>query len=330
VDGNRFSAEANHAWQGAAGQGDWSWDCRFSAPQQIGAILQITGDHDFVLRDAPLSYVWQWSLDGDRWNDLPTTTTPRERRTFRLHRLPQPQLVRAVRLRIFSAAGRAPTLREVEFYSGSGEAVAFPTWVVAVNTTDQPSLPGHGQEFIPLARSCPGWGALQAQQVWLADFDEEFIQAEPRPLCAFLSGNFKDWCQIAREPWRGVQAVLAKRRLPMWASCGGAQGLAILAEVGVDHPWDCPHCRDRNAPKTPIYTHIGHTGTRPCGDYSACIFERGPQPVKRLTADPVFDGLPDVFTVMESHCGQIDWPPAGWELIATGGPGAKTKTNACA
>jgi hypothetical protein len=113
----------------------------------------------------------------------------------------------------------------------------------------------------------------------------------------------------------------------MWASCGGAQGLAILAEVGVDRPWDCPHCRDPLAPRTPIYTHIGHTGTRPCGDYSACIFERGPHRVRQLTSDPVFHGLPAEFSVMESHCGQIEWPPQGWQLIATAGEGTKTKTQ---
>ena len=30
---------------------------------------------------------------------------------------------------------------------------------------------------------------------------------------------------------------------------------------------------------------------------------------------------------MESHCGQIEWPPQGWELIATCGDGGKTKTQ---
>ncbi len=130
---------------------------------------------------------------------------------------------------------------------------------------------------------------------------------------------------ISREPWRGTQEVLEQRTLPIWASCGGAQGLAILAEVGVDRAWDCPHCRDPLAPKTPIYTHIGHTGTRPCGDYSACIFERGPHRVRQLTSDPVFDGLPTEFSAMESHCGQIAWPPQGWQLIATAGEGTKTQ-----
>ena len=86
-----------------------------------------------------------------------------------------------------------------------------------------PDLPGHGQEFIPLARSCAGWENVQAQQVWLGSFDEMFVGAEPRPLCAFLSGNFKDWCEIAREPWRGTEQVMKRGHLPMWASCGGAQ-----------------------------------------------------------------------------------------------------------
>ena len=108
---------------------------------------------------------------------------------------------------------------------------------------------------------------------------------------------------------------------------GGAQGLALLSEYGVDHPWDCPHCRDPLNPKTPLYTHLGHTDRRPCGDYSACEFERGVCCVRQIGRDPVFAGLPQDFPVMESHCGQIQWPPTGWELVATAGPGAKTKTQ---
>ena len=30
---------------------------------------------------------------------------------------------------------------------------------------------------------------------------------------------------------------------------------------------------------------------------------------------------------MESHCGQINWPPKGWMLAVTAGTGAKTKTQ---
>jgi hypothetical protein len=142
-----------------------------------------------------------------------------------------------------------------------------------------------------------------------------------------LSGNFKDWCQVDRETWRGTAEVLKADALPMWASCGGAQGLAILAETGVDKPWDCPHCRDPRAPKLPIYTHIGHTGVRPCGDYSACVHERGPHEIVKVGDDVVFRGLPATFQVMESHCGQIEWPPAGWSLIATAGAGTLTKTQ---
>jgi GMP synthase-like glutamine amidotransferase len=49
--------------------------------------------------------------------------------------------------------------------------------------------------------------------------------------------------------------------------------------------------------------------------------------VRRVGHDPVFAGLPNEFPVMENHCGQLAWPPAGWELIATAGPGAKTLTQ---
>jgi len=30
---------------------------------------------------------------------------------------------------------------------------------------------------------------------------------------------------------------------------------------------------------------------------------------------------------MESHCGQIEWPPDGWDLIMGAGPGTQTKTQ---
>jgi hypothetical protein len=168
IDGNRFSVEPSQAWQGAPGQGTWWWQVRFPEPREVGAILQVFGDHPFVLRDAPRDYLWQWSSDGR---------------------------------------------------------------------------------------------------------------------------------------------------------------LAILAEVGVDHAWDCPHCRNTSSPKTPIYTHLGHTGARPCGDYSACIFERGPNWIRPETRDPVFAGLAEEFLAMESHCGQIEYPPKGWQLIATAGAGTKTKTQ---
>ena len=49
---------------------------------------------------------------------------------------------------------------------------------------------------------------LPAQQIWLTDFTPEFVDIEPRPLCAFLSGSFHDWCQVNREHWRGTSRVL--------------------------------------------------------------------------------------------------------------------------
>jgi GMP synthase-like glutamine amidotransferase len=49
--------------------------------------------------------------------------------------------------------------------------------------------------------------------------------------------------------------------------------------------------------------------------------------MRLLRRDPAFAGLPREFETMESHCGQIEWPPAGWDLVVTAGPGAKTRTQ---
>src|SRR5262249_37554320 len=128
VDHDRFSAETGHVWQGAPNTSNWWWQIRFDAPKEIGAVLQIAGDHSFVLRDAPRDFVWQWSMDGREWNDLRSTRTVGERRTFRLHRLQSPQRANFLRLQISAASGAFPTLREVEFFSSPNDAVPFPDW----------------------------------------------------------------------------------------------------------------------------------------------------------------------------------------------------------
>jgi len=327
LSGNRFECGAGAAWKGDPAAAGWWWQVRFPEPRAVGALLQIQGDDPLRLRNAPRKYVWQGSLDGKNWRDLKETQTDRERRTFRIHRLKRAVQVQYLRLVVREAEGGFPTLRAAEFFAEPSARIDFPAWSVVVSTTTRYEPMGHGAEFIPLARQSPGWEGLQAQQVWLESFDEAFVAAEPRPLCAFLSGSFRDWCEVERAPWRGAQEILRRGRLPIWASCGGAQGLAILAETGVEREWDCPHCRDPKRPKLPIYTHVGHTARKPCGDYSACLFERGPTAILQAAHDPVFAGLPREFPAMESHCGQIEWAPRGWTLVAVGGKGARTRTQ---
>jgi hypothetical protein len=328
VDGDRFSTESDAAWKGRKGDKTWWWQVRYPEPRAIGAILQINGDHPTVLRNAPRRYVWRWSSDGVIWHNLRETETLCERRLFRIHRLNEPVRAQYLRLQIFEADGEFPTLREAEFYDQPAAAISFPDWIVAVSTAEESTLPAAGQRFIGLAKACKDWQGLPAQEVWLGSFDEAFVAAEPRPLCAFLTGNIPEWCQRMQEPWRGTQEVLKKRNLPIWAACGGAQGLAILDDIGMKRPWDCPRCRDPKDPLLPIYTHIGHTGPAVCGDYSKNVFERGKFNVRQSARDPAFAGLPQEFEIMESHCGQIEYVPKGWLLVVTRGQGAKTK-NQC-
>lgn len=327
-DGDRFSAGEGHAWSGVPGQSSWWIQFSFPEPRPIGAILRIVGDHEFVSRNAPKESVWEVSLDGEAWKRLPETWHADDRRIYRIDRLDRVEWCRMARLCINRAHGDAPVVREIEFYSDPADNIPFPPWMIAVNVTHDPALPGAGNEFIPLARSCDGWASLRAQQVWLTDFCHSFVDVEPRPLCAMLSGSYWDWCQVDRGHWRGVEDVLLSGRLPMWASCGGAQGLALIAEYGVDRPWDCPHCRDPRDPKTPLYSHIGHRGgPLVCGQYDHCIFERGPTRVRKVGEDPVFANLPGEFTVMESHCGQIERAPRGWSLVAEGAAHTLTRTQ---
>ena len=154
LDGNRFSVEAAAAWKGQAGASNWWWQVEFEKPRQIGAILQVAGDHPFVFRNAPRRSLWERSDDGVNWSALPETALINERRLFRIHRLSNGVKARFLRLNIMSVSGEFPTLREVEVYSEPQARIAFPDWIVVVNTTHDAALPGHGQEFIPLAKSC--------------------------------------------------------------------------------------------------------------------------------------------------------------------------------
>src|SRR5436190_5643321 len=93
VDGERLSTRSGGLWKGRAGESNWWWQVSFTQPRDIGAILQITGDHEFVLHNAPKRYVWQGSRNGVRWFDLKETVTASEQRLYRLHRLRQKQRV---------------------------------------------------------------------------------------------------------------------------------------------------------------------------------------------------------------------------------------------
>jgi hypothetical protein len=328
IDGDRFAACDDSLWRGRPGDSSWWWQIEFPTPRPLGAILQIAGDEATSLRNGPSSYIWQVSTDGVQWRDLPKTRVRDETRSFRIHRFESAGEIRFARIVIESAAHSAPAIREVEFYDQFDAPIAFPDWILAVSTVETPDSLREATPFVDLANSCEGFQSLQAQRVWIPDFNLDLVRAEPRPIAAFLTGNFRDWCQKDRETWRGAAEVLKARALPMWASCGGAQGLAILETVGVDRPWDCPRCRDPIHPKTPIYTHIGHTGDSPCGVYDRNIAERGAHQLKIESPDPALQGLPPIFASMESHVGQIEFVPPGWKRIVTNGPGTLT-INQC-
>ncbi len=223
-------------WLGTKKSGS-VWQTTFAEPTQIGSILQINSDDPHQLKNAPRNYSWQVSDDGEQWTLLQDTVVLRENRLFRIHRLKQAVTTKHIRLVVNLSHGSAPALREVEFYPAVDAEIPFPEWIVAVSSDEDPDNVSLGMPFISLARLCDGWQNVPAQTIWHGDFDPEFAFAEPRPLCAFLSGSFLEWCQCSREPWRGTQEVLKSRRLPMWGACGGAQVLAILEETGVDQPW---------------------------------------------------------------------------------------------
>src|SRR5262249_36750384 len=150
---------------------------RFPQPRAVGAILQVHGDHEFRFHNAPRNYAWQWSDDGKTWRVLTETVVRREKRLFRIHRLRKALRARFLRLNINLTDGAAPVLREVEFYPTTDAAIAFPEWVVAVSSEEDPREVETGLGFVRLARRCKGWEDVPAQALWHGDFDEAFAAA---------------------------------------------------------------------------------------------------------------------------------------------------------
>jgi WD40 repeat protein/Tfp pilus assembly protein PilF/tRNA A-37 threonylcarbamoyl transferase component Bud32 len=163
VDGDRFGADGTACWRGRAGDTTWWWQIRFARPRQVGAILQVVGDHPTIFRNAPRRYVWQASPDGKSWEDLAETATQAERRMVRIHRLKTARTVQYLRLQVSAAEGDFPTLREVEFYSDPKRVIDFPDRAVLLDTTGKRRLPGEGGPFLRLAQRCKGWEQLASQ-----------------------------------------------------------------------------------------------------------------------------------------------------------------------
>jgi len=118
-----------------------------------------------------------------------------------------------------------------------------------------------GTSFLSCERSAPDF---IVQQVNLEDFNPSFPATGAQNRYALSSlERLRIGAKLTGKRWRGNAGRFSgNTNCRFGRSCGGAQGLAILATVGVDQPWDCPHCRDELHPLVPIYSHIGHTAQK--------------------------------------------------------------------
>ena len=80
LDENRFGTNSGSIWKGLTGKSNWWLEIEIKDAQQVGAILQIVGNHSFVLQNAPASYCWQSSDDGISWHDIMETQVQKETR----------------------------------------------------------------------------------------------------------------------------------------------------------------------------------------------------------------------------------------------------------
>jgi len=335
VDGDRFSLDSGRQWKASLPQENASWTADLGAVVEVGSVLQVLGGSETTL-ESPVSYQWEASEDGQTWRPA-TDRIDGDWRMYRILRFSNPVKARYIRITFYSVDRRAPALREIELYAERDAAIEFPEWIAAINSFEVASVDSCDQ-FAALVHKCKDWESAPAQYLWHGRLSNDFAEAEPQPACMFFTGSFADWCQVDPATWKAVAALVELGRMPIWASCGGAQALGILADSGDLPKWDCPKCRDPLHPKTPIYGHIGGVDARlklQCGDYTNNLWERGPTMVRLARPDPAFEGLGEEFEVPEYHCGQLEYLPKGWDLIVTKARGGKTwmqcmkKRNTC-
>lgn len=323
-DGDRYSCGKGQYWRGAKGEAPWTWQIDFGGPRRIAKVYQIMGSGPHIRHHTPTDYLWQWSNDLTSWKDIPGSALTGDTRIFRIVESATAVTARYFRIKIASATDDEPSLREIEMFANSTDQVRNDPWFYAANINASNELPSYAANFVPTARQCSEWGNVQAQFLWVKDFNESILQPEPRPLCAFLGGSIPDWCQRERSEFVGLEEVLRNRNLPLWGSCGGGQILLILEQHGTSLSWICPHCEWSRpdyyltAPKPFIYGHIQCQGHTKCGEYK-CVMEKGDYDLAKVLPDPVLSGLPDPFNLNESHMGELKWLPKSWVLIATKG-----------
>ena len=205
ADGERFSVKRGQLWKGSPEAEAWTWTVDFGTPKSVGAILQILGDEGSVVSSGPLAYVWQASVDGVAWDDLPATKMDEDRRMYRIIRLPEAVRARYLRLAVSGSGEAPPAVREVEFYETPNAAIEFPQWLVVASSHHDENV-SDCHWFLELARRCEGYQDVTAQYAWHPHVDREFASVEPRPLCIFLTGSYADWCQVDRAGWKGIEA----------------------------------------------------------------------------------------------------------------------------
>jgi len=215
VDGNRFSTRPEKYWKGTASEKSWHWQADFGRLTDIGSILQVLGDDESILAGAPMAYTWQVSDDGTNWRDLKETSVSNEQRMYRIHRLEQPARGRYLRMSITSTSGTPPAIREIEIYPQIDQKIQFPDWVFAIGSEDRPRI-DNCRRFVDLARQCEGYADLHGQYVWHGYFGLQVALAEPRPMCVFYTGSYRDWCEV----------------IPNFARHAGIAGRRFAADVG--------------------------------------------------------------------------------------------------
>ena len=159
IDGDRFSSSRELSGKAERAR-PWWWQVEFPEAREVGAILQIHGDHEYALKNAPRRYVWKVSQDGSLGEDLDETATTDEQRTVRSASTVSSASAAHGRCGWRSRpTGRVPSpaLREVELFADPAAKIAFPLGRRRQHHgIEQGSRRRVRPRFRKLARSCDG------------------------------------------------------------------------------------------------------------------------------------------------------------------------------
>ena len=251
------------------------------------------------------SYIWQYSSDGEEWNDIGGSLRTNSNAFREIIDFSDPVSARYFRIRIQKWYGDSPRIYGVMFYAKQQPPVPeVPDrdYVLVISNIIgfKPEQGKTKTDFGWMIKGenghiAPPW-ELDVIEIPAYAFSlSSFSRVKRMPVAIFLSGSPNTFCQLPMFEFNGEFELIRTSDIPIWGSCAGIQMMAMA---------------------------YGNTYTRDTGrSYRTYevkdITDKDIPAVHIQKADPIFAGMNNPFYGTELHTWMVHITPNNWDVLAT-------------